>query len=251
MILDKSILNTIDEYIDFTITKDIKESELLKISTMIDVLKRDDSFIDEDGLKLNIFEINHTYKIDSDDPVEKRSQWARRNAYLSALKKQLKRELVRDIVFIIVKTFNIKETSFYFFKHLSEIFLGRSVDKKFILENFSNVKISNNESKKIGKKRTGAEKIELQFSYNDYVYLEVFLKKYPSFSGSDFMKIYTNQISNIHKIFEGVKVNYHQMTEEEKNEIWVYIEALKEKEKIKDNIGLTVEKPEAIKRKRL
>ena len=251
MILDKSILNTIDKYIDFTITKDIKESELLKISTMIDILKTDDSFINEDALKLDIFEINHTYKIDSDDPVEKRSQWARRNAYLSALKKQVKRDLVRDIVFIIVKTFNIKETSFYFFKHLSEIFLGRSVDKKFILENFSNVKITDNESKKINKKRTGAEKIELQFSYNDYVYLESFLKKYNSFVGSDFMEIYKQQMSKANRVFEGVKVSYHKMTEEEKNEIWVYIEALKEKEKIKENVGLTVEKPEAIKRKRL
>ncbi|HII2294684.1 TPA: hypothetical protein ACYZ09_004762 [Escherichia coli] len=244
--------NEIGKYIDFEITKDIKESQLLKISALIDVLKVDETFIDEEGLKLKILKIAYENPIDDSDDGIRKSQFARRNAYLSALKKQTKRDLVKDIVFIIMDVFKIKESSFYFFKNMCEIFLGRSVDKNFIIENFSNIKINEDGYyKKTATKRTGANKINLEFKYNDYVYLECFCLKYPSFSGSDFMKIYNKQIERIDKIFAGMKADFKQMSEEEKKAINTYFELVKEKEKIKEDLGLTVEKPEIIKRKRL
>jgi len=240
------------EYIDFEITKDIKESQLLKISALIDVLKVDETFIDEEDLKLKILKIAYEHPIDDPDDGIRKSQFARRNAYLGALKKQTKRDLVRDIVFVIMDVFKIKEASFHFFKNMCRIFLGRSVDKNFIIENFSNIKINESgEYKKSDVKRTSANKINLAFKYNDYVFLECFCLKYPSFSGSDFMKIYNRQIERIDKIFAGMKADFKQMSEEEKKAINTYFELVKEKEKIKEDLGLTVEKPEIIKRKRL
>lgn len=240
------------EYIDFEITKDIKESQLLKISALIDVLKVDETFIDEEDLKLKILKIAYEHPIDDPDDGIRKSQFARRNAYLGALKKQTKRDLVRDIVFVIMDVFKIKEASFHFFKNMCRIFLGRSVDKNFIIENFSNIKINESgEYKKSDVKRTSANKINLAFKYNDYVFLECFCLKYPSFSGSDFMKIYNRQIERIDKIFAGIKADFKQMSEEEKKAINTYFELVKEKEKIKEDLGLTVEKPEIIKRKRL
>ena len=240
------------EYIDFEITKDIKESQLLKISALVDVLKVDETLISEEDLQLKILKISYENPIDDPDDGIRKSQFARRNAYLSALKKQAKRDLVKDIVFLIMDVFKIKEASFHFFKNMCEIFLARSVDKNFIIENFSNIKINESgEYKKSDVKRTSANKINLAFKYNDYVYLECFCVKYPSFSGSDFMKIYTRQIEKIDKIFAGMKADLKQMSEEEKKKINTYFELVKEKEKIKEDLGLTVEKPEIIKRKRL
>lgn len=242
----------IESYIDFEITKDIKESQLLKISALIDVLKVDETFIDEEDLQLKILKIAYENPIDDEDDGIRKSQFARRNAYLSALKKQTKRELIRDIVFIIMKVFKIKEASFYFFKNMCEIFLSRSVDKNFIIENFSNLKINEDgDYKKSNIKRTGANKINLAFKYNDYIFLECFCVKYPSFSGSDFMKIYSRQMEKVDKIFAGMKADFKQMSEEEKKAINTYFELVKEKEKIKEDLGLTVEKPEIVRRKRL
>lgn len=242
----------IESYVDFEITRDIKESQLLKISALIDVLKVDETLISEEDLQEKILKIAYENPIDDSDDGIRKSQFARRNAYLSALKKQTKRELIRDIVFIIMKVFKIKEASFHFFKNMCGIFLGRSVDKNFIIENFSNIKINEKgEYEKSIVKRTGANKINLDLKYNDYVYLECFCVKYPSFSGSDFMKIYTRQIEKIDKIFAGMKADLKDMSEEEKKAINTYFELVKEKEKIKEDLGLTVEKPEIIRRKRL
>jgi len=244
--------NKVREYIDFEITKDIKESQLLKISALVDVLKVDDTFINDEVLKLEILKISYEYPIDDPDDGIRKSQFARRNAYLSALKKQAKRDLVKDIVFVIMDVFKIKEASFHFFKNMCEMFLGRSVDKNFIIENFSNIKINESgEYKKSDVKRTGANKINLEFKYNDYVSLECFCVKYPSFPVSNFMDIYTKQIGKIDKIFAGMKADIKDMSDEEKKAINTYFELVKEKEKIKKDLGLTVEKPEIIKRKRL
>ncbi len=251
MILPKSVISTIDEYIDFEITNNIQSSDLLRISTMIDVLKNSDDLVDQEYLAEEILKINHLYEIDSEDVKERKTQFARRNAYLSALKKKEKRDLVKNIVFIIVKTFKIEETSFHFFKNMCELILGRSVDKTFILENFSNAKLVDNKTEKLINKRTGSEKIKLNFLYEDYIYLTCFFKSNPSFSGSDFMKIFNYQMNKIDRIFEGVKVEMENLTEEEKKKLELYFLALKEKEKIKNEIDLSVEKPEIIKRKRL
>nr|WP_192963552.1 hypothetical protein [Tatumella citrea] len=80
--------------------------------------------------------ISYENPIDDPDDGIRKSQFARRNAYLSALKKQAKRDLVKDIVFLIMDVFKIKEASFHFFKNMCEIFSARSVDKNFIIENF-------------------------------------------------------------------------------------------------------------------
>lgn len=243
---------TIDKYIDFTITRDIKESQFLKISALVDVFKVDETLISEEDLQEKILKIAYENPIDDPDNGIRKSQFARRNAYLSALKKQAKRDLVKDIVFLIMDVFKIKESSFHFFKNMCEIFLGRSVDKNFIIENFSNIKINESgDYKKSNIKRTGANKIKLEFKYNDYVYLECFCVKYPSFPVSNFMDIYTEQIVKIDKIFAGMKSDLKDMSEEEKKAINTYFELVKEKEKIKEDLGLTVEKPEIIKRKRL
>ena len=67
-----------------------------------------DQIIDIDKLKREIATIYGTYKIKQDMPLkEAMSQQARLQAYLTALKKRTKRDVITSLVYDIVKYFRI------------------------------------------------------------------------------------------------------------------------------------------------
>lgn len=244
--LNKRISTILDEYIDFKITaekqyKTLSESEIIKLDLAFMKLNEKDIFFNEKDLRIDIFKINNEYKIDATDEVERKKQWARRNAYLTVLKKEVKRSIAVDIAFIIIKVFDIKQTSYYFFKNICELLLERSVDRKFIFSIFASAIVEDNEIKKLKGKRTASDKIKLDFQYKDYVTLERMINKNLK-TPDNFKDLFESVWQKAHSVFYRSKIEYSDLSSEEVRMILLKAEATKEKEKVIEASNILEEK---------
>lgn len=151
---------------------DIRDYELLK-----KLQKYDDTenIIDHEEISKEILEIYCEYKVPDKNSVsfeEYRSKFNRRNAYLSALKKDLKRRVLKSLVLDLIEYHEIKETTYSFFANICKVILQRGVDSRFILESFANKIVDENgELKQLAYKRTAANKIKYQHDFDELVYL--------------------------------------------------------------------------------
>ena len=161
-----------------------------------------DQIIDIDKLKREIATIYGTYKIKQDMPLkEAMSQQARLQAYLTALKKRTKRDVITSLVYDIVKYYKIEKTTYHFFFHICSEFLGRSVDNRYILEKFSNmVSDENFNLKKIESPRNASEKLKLDLSFSEFIDMG---HKGVIFEKFNFRESYNAMLSNIENIFDG------------------------------------------------
>lgn len=124
-----------------------------------------------------IREVYIRYPVESDkdkEPEQYRSEFAKRNAYLSALKKVLMRKAVKVIADELVNHFDIKQTTIHFFHNLCKELMGRKVDNKFVIENFSNRIKQGNEFVKLAEKRTASNKIKLEYTYKEMLDLSMY-----------------------------------------------------------------------------
>jgi len=158
----KSIKKEYDNRINFSITdwNSVSLEQMKSLHEFIyQIMNAKTYFYNETVIKGRIAEIYDSYKIgDSDkEGISKTTQLAKRAAYLSALKKELKRDLMKEIAHIIIRLFNIEETSFTFFKKLSFEIMGRSVDEKFILKEFANMVVRDNKLEKIAEEKNSTK----------------------------------------------------------------------------------------------
>ncbi|EDR6436105.1 hypothetical protein CHO83_004506 [Salmonella enterica subsp. enterica serovar Javiana] len=217
----KTIKKEYDQRINFSIT-DWNNVSLEQMKTLHEfiyhIMNAKTYFYNEKVIKGRIAEIYGSYDLnDSDkDGISKTTQLAKRAAYLSALKKELKRDLMKEIAHIIIRLFNIEETSFTFFKKLSFEIMGRSVDEKFILKEFANMIMRDNKLEKIAEKRTAKNKITINFNYSDMVNLSGFNKLKQAFSEVNFKNLYEAKCVEFDILFKGMKINFFDMSEEQK-----------------------------------
>lgn len=161
----------------------MNEKDYALLQRFKEYFEHDNNIIDKKQLKSELLQIYSSYKIKEDMTVEQKvSQEARRRSYLSALKKRMKRQIVTEIVFDIVKYYDLNKTTYHFFSHICEHILGRNVDNRYILNNFSNLIYENNKFKKLDNKRNASEKMKLDIAYTDLVSMshkeESYFRKY-------------------------------------------------------------------------
>lgn len=217
----KSIKKEYDHRINFSITDwdSVSLEQMKSLHEFIyHIMNAKTYFYNEKVIKGRIAEIYDSHKLDDSDKegISKTTQLAKRAAYLSALKKELKRDLMKEIAHIIIRLFNIEETSFTFFKKLSSEIMGRSVDEKFILKEFANMVVRDNKLEKIAEKRTAQNKITVNFNYGDMVNLSGFKKLKKAFSEINFKNLYEAKCVEFDILFKGMKVNFFDMSEEQK-----------------------------------
>ena len=125
----------------------------------------------------DIREIYIRYDITADKETEYpryKSEFAKRNAYLSAHKKVLKRKVVKVLAELLVNHFDIQETTIHFFHNLCKELMGRKVDNKFVISNFANRVKSGEDFVRLEYKRTASKKIKLPHSYKEMVDLSMY-----------------------------------------------------------------------------
>lgn len=213
-----------------------------------------DKIISPVFLRKEILSIYDKYRITHNMSVkEQASQSGRQKAYLSALKKRMKREIVKELVYDIVKYYKIEKTTFHFVYHICAEFLGRNIDNRFILEHFSNMIADENyKLKKINSKRNASDKMKLDCSYSDLVLMKNVDENYEGyFSTFNFMTAFNDMLENINMIFEGNRL-YSQI--ENHKELDALIEKYEIRKMISNNIEFEREndiKTEPPKRNRL
>lgn len=163
--------------------------------------------------------IRHPIESDKNKETEQyKSEFAKRNAYLSALKKVLMRKVAKAIADELVNHFDIKETTMHFFHNLCKELMGRKVDNKFVIENFSNRIKQGDEFVKLAEKRTASNKIKLEYTYKEMLDLSMYenvITNY-DFEKYTFRKCYEFVCSGIADKFELVcrEANSNQIPEE-------------------------------------
>lgn len=179
----------------------IKDYELLK-----KLQKYDDSenIIDHAEISKEILEIYFEYKVPDKETVsfdEYRSKFNRRNAYLSALKKDLKRRVLKNLVLDLIEYHEIKETTYSFFANICKVILQRGVDSRFILDSFANKIVDKNgDLKSLDYKRTAANKIKYQRDFDELVYLTH--TENSMFEQFNFAISYIIQMQRIEELFQ-------------------------------------------------
>lgn len=154
-----------------------------------------------------------------------RKQFAKRNAYLSALKKNLKRQIVKQFADDIVDIFEIEETTISFFMNLCSEIMNRKVDNKFVILHFANRVKVDDRFEKLKEKRTAKNKIKLKYSYEEMTTLNFLYRINREFRENNFKECFSKIVRNIETLFSIIK-------EESKDEKKLLIEY--EKEKIKN-----------------
>lgn len=163
--------------------------------------------------------IRHPIESDKDkEPEQYRSEFAKRNAYLSALKKVLMRKVAKTIADELVNHFDIKQTTMHFFHNLCKELIGRKVDNKFVIANFSNRIKQGDKFVKLAEKRTASNKIKLEYTYQEMLDLSMYenvITEY-DFEKYTFRKCYDFVCSAIADKFELVcrEANSNQIPEE-------------------------------------
>lgn len=218
----KTIKKEYDSRINFSITdwNNVSLEQMKSLHEFIyHIMNAKTYFYNEKVIRGRIAEIYDSHKLDDSESegISKTTQLAKRAAYLSALKKELKRDLMKEIAHIIIRLFNIEETSFTFFKKLSFEIMGRSVDEKFILKEFANMVVRDNKLEKIAEKRTAHNKIIVNFNYAEMINLSGFNKLKKAFSEINFKHLYEAKCAEFDIIFKGMKINFFDMSEEQKS----------------------------------
>lgn len=191
------------------------------------LLKTLDDYMYFEGIFQNDYIMNEVrevyirYPIDSDkdkEPEQYRSEFAKRNAYLSALKKVLMRKAVKAFADELVNHFDIKETTMHFFHNLCKELMGRKVDNKFVIENFSNRIKQGDEFVKLAEKRTASNKIKLEYTYKEMLDLSMYRSALDEYDMENYTvrKCYDFVCSSITNKFELVcrEANSNQIPEE-------------------------------------
>lgn len=163
--------------------------------------------------------IRHTIDSDKDkEPEQYRSEFSKRNAYLSALKKVLMRKVAKAIADELVNHFDIKQTTMHFFHNLCKELIGRKVDNKFVIANFSNRIKKGDQFVKLTEKRTASDKIKLEYTYQEMLDLSMYVDVITDYDSGNytFRKCYDFVCSSITNKFELVcrEANSNQIPEE-------------------------------------
>lgn len=144
----------------------------------------------------------HPITVDKEkDKKEWQRQFLKRNAYLSAKKKVLKRQLVAGIVNSIVERFKMKETSFCFFMNICKEILGRKVEKKFVLDNFANRIKDGDEFVKRETKRTASSEDRIFVPYTPGQLLDLTMLDHKVFRETNYRFVYTENLAMIERVF--------------------------------------------------
>lgn len=191
------------------------------------LLKTLDAYMYFEGILKNEYVMNEVrevyirYPIESDkdkEPEQYRSEFAKRNAYLSALKKVLMRKVAKAIADELVNHFDIKQTTMHFFHNLCKELIGRKVDNKFVIANFSNRIKQGDQFVKLTEKRTASDKIKLEYTYKEMLDLSMYVDVITDYDSGNytFRKCYDFVCSSITNKFELVcrEANSNQIPEE-------------------------------------
>lgn len=191
------------------------------------LLKTLDDYMYFEGILNNEYVMNEVrevyirYPIESDkdkEPEQYRSEFAKRNAYLSALKKVLMRKVAKAIADELVNHFDIKQTTMHFFHNLCKELIGRKVDNKFVIANFSNRIKQGDQFVKLTEKRTASDKIKLEYTYKEMLDLSMYVDVITDYDSGNytFRKCYDFVCSSITNKFELVcrEANSNQIPEE-------------------------------------
>lgn len=191
------------------------------------LLKTLDDYMYFEGILKNEYVMNEVrevyirYPIESDkdkEPEQYRSEFAKRNAYLSALKKVLMRKVAKAIADELVNHFDIKQTTMHFFHNLCKELIGRKVDNKFVIANFSNRIKQVDQFVKLTEKRTASDKIKLEYTYKEMLDLSMYVDVITDYDSGNytFRKCYDFVCSSITNKFELVcrEANSNQIPEE-------------------------------------
>ncbi|ECG0727557.1 hypothetical protein Q7Z91_004561 [Salmonella enterica] len=150
--------------------------------------------------------INH--KITANKETEYKlytQQFAKRNAYLSALKKTLKRKIVKQFADDIVDIFEIQETTISFFMNLCSEIMNRKVDNKFVILHFANRVKIDNRFEKLKEKRTAKNKLKLKYSYEEMTSLSFLYSIEDEFRKQNFKECFLQIVKNMETYFSIIK----------------------------------------------
>lgn len=195
--------------------------DIQNLLTKLDNYMYFEGILENEYVMNEVREVYIRYPIDSDkdkEPEQYRSEFAKRNAYLSALKKVLMRKVAKAIADELVNHFDIKQTTMHFFHNLCKELIGRKVDNKFVIANFSNRIKQGDQFVKLTEKRTASDKIKLEYTYQEMLDLSMYVDVITDYDSGNytFRKCYDFVCSSITNKFELVcrEANSNQIPEE-------------------------------------